>query len=244
MEEIREELSALFRKYGLGDICGETEPVSGGLMHKMYKVRTVSKAYAVKCLNPEIMKRPGVLENYAQAEDLERILENRNMMLLQAAQTGLNEARRALPSMRAPDDPDMDPKNIMWNEGKAYVIDLECLGYGNPVESCLNLSLQWAGTVNGRYSAENLEAFFKGYLSVYDNGFRSYEDLYGIAYTWVEWLIYNIRRALGLEGDTEDEIRLGEAEVRNTIERIGYLMEIEEDVRQVLGNLPGECEEK
>ena len=42
-----------------------------------------------------------------------------------------------LPSMKAVDDPDMDPKNIMWNEGVPYVIDLECLDYGNPISGCL-----------------------------------------------------------------------------------------------------------
>ena len=87
----------------------------------------------------------------------------------------------------------MDPKNVMWSDGKAYVIDLECLDYGNPVASVLNLAMQWAGTVNGKYSSRNLEAFFRGYISKYDNGFRSYGELYGIVYSWVEWLEYNIR---------------------------------------------------
>ncbi len=40
-------------------------------------------------------------------------------------------------------------------------------------------------------------AFFDGYLEAYDNCFRGYSDVAGVAYTWVEWLEYNIRRALG-----------------------------------------------
>ena len=78
-----------------------------------------------------------------------------NLFLLKDAQDKLNNARRMLPAMSAIDDPDMDPKNIMWHEDKAYVIDLECLERGNPIATCLNLALQWAGTVNGRYSKEN-----------------------------------------------------------------------------------------
>ncbi|MBP3296977.1 MAG: aminoglycoside phosphotransferase family protein [Lachnospiraceae bacterium] len=290
-------------------------------MHKMYKVRTETDTYAVKCLNPEVMKRPGVLDNYKRAEALERILEKEcipivpalsfegkkmieaggrfyyifhwqvgritddnaisksqcylageilgrihgidpqraraedaeisaidfaayvseaekknssiaglltdHLLLLKEAQDKLNHARRMLPAMQAIDDPDMDPKNIMWHEGRAYVIDLECLERGNPIVTCLDLALQWAGTVNGRFSEDNLTSFLKGYLSAYDNGFRSYDELFGISYTWVEWLEYNIRRALGMEGTNEEDIRLGKEEVRNTIGRIRYLGEIE-----------------
>ena len=332
MKEQFEHISALFKVCGLGDIVGEIEMVSGGLMHKMYKVRTISEAYAVKCLNPEIMKRPDALDNYERAEALERLLElnivpiipaisfgkkkmleqdgyyyyvfrwqegsitdwnnisfeqcykageilaeihridshnaesvdpeissidfdnyikkaeiinsnikdllKDNLSLLEEAQNKLNAARSSLPSMSAIDDPDMDPKNIMWHDGKPYVIDLECLQRGNPISSCLNLALQWCGTVNGIFSKENLEAFFAGYLSLYDNGFRSYDEIFGIAYTWVEWLEYNIRRALGIDSSDSEEKKLGEEEVKSTIGRIRYLHEIERDIQAVLENLP------
>ena len=161
------------------------------------------------------------------------VLED-NLELLENSQEKLNEARRRLPSLRAICDDDMDPKNIMWDEGKAYVIDLECLDYGNPVSSCFNLSLQWSGTVNERFEKENLVAFYKGYLKAYDNGFRSYDKLFGIAYTWVEWLEYNIRRALGMEGKEEEEIKLGAEETIRTIDRIRYLNSIEDDICSVL----------
>lgn len=328
MQKIIEEL---FERVGLGKISGEITPVSGGFMHRMYKVCSTSGVYAVKCLNPEIMKRPGVFENYSAAEELEARLESagipivpalsygkkkmvevagryfyifrwqegritgfdniteeqcftagsilgrihaidpheadpeepdisridfkayaseaseknadiaklleENLFLLEGAQEKLNDVRKNLPCLRAIDDPDMDPKNIMWNEGKAYVIDLECLERGNPVSSSLNLALQWAGTVTGKYNRENLKAFYEGYLKEYDNGFRAYDGLYGIAYTWVEWLEYNIRRALGIESADAEDMKLGAEEVRRTIERIRYLSSIEGDVCAVLAGL-------
>ena len=162
-----------------------------------------------------------------------RVLED-NLELLENSQEKLNEARRRLPSIRAICDDDMDPKNIMWDDGKAYVIDLECLDYGNPVSSYFNLSLQWSGTVNEKFEKENLIAFYKGYLKAYDKGFRSYDKLFGIAYTWVEWLEYNIRRALGMEGKEEEEIKLGAEETIRTIDRIRYLNSIEDDICSVL----------
>ena len=53
MNEEYKTASAVFEKYGLGEITGPVEPVTGGLMHKMYKVQTGSGTYALKCLNPE-----------------------------------------------------------------------------------------------------------------------------------------------------------------------------------------------
>ena len=321
MEEIKTIISNLFSQYNLGDVTGDISPVSGGLMHKMYKVQTERETYAVKCLNPQIMKRPDVFENYARAEALEKILEenglpivpalifdgkkmleldgqyfyifawqdghitdmeniskeqcfkageilgqihaldsqnidasepelstinfsdylkpgDENLELLEYAQTRLNQARKMLPPMKAISNDDMDPKNIMWQNGAPHVIDLECLAYSNPIESCLNLSLQWAGTVNQKFSKENLTAFFKGYLSAYDNGFRSYNELFGITYTWLEWLEYNLKRAQGMEAKTEEEIQLGRTEVVNTIARIKYLHSIEKEVCDVLETLP------
>lgn len=349
---MKKKISKLFDQYGIGRVLTDPLSVSGGLMHKMYKVEATTGTYAVKCLNPQIMKRPGVFENYARAEKLEVILEEQglpivpalttkldslrtsespkpsvgsaqmssvkkmlecggdyfyifrwqegsitaydsitedqcriagellgrihkidsqniearppvlsqidfdtflhsarekdsciapllqqNLELLKSCQEKLNQARRKLPAMKAITNDDMDPKNVMWYKGQPYIIDLECLDYANPISSSLNLALQWSGTVSGDFKKEKLAAFYRGYLTAYDNGFRSYDQLFGIAYTWLEWLEYNIRRALGQEAASPEEIRLGEEEVKNTIGRIKYLNEQEEEITSVLNAL-------
>ncbi len=366
---MKEVIKSLFIKYGLGELKGDITTVSGGLMHKMFKVQTDKGTYAVKCLNPEIMKRPGVFDNYKRAETLESILEKNkipivpaltfngkkmleedgryfyifnwqeghitdpdnitkgqcykageilgrihaiqgdievhpctsehvelrpvtndsevhsstsehgelhpvvhdnnessapelsnidfhaylenarkqesnisrvleeNLELLKYAQNQLNEARKKLPPMKAISNDDMDAKNIMWHNGEPFVIDLECLDYSNPISSCLDLSLQWAGTVNEKFNSDNLKAFYNGYLDAYDNGFRSYDELYGIAYKWLEWLEYNLKRALGIEGTTDEDINLGASETINTISRIKYLHSLEKDIQAVLKSL-------
>ena len=328
---MNDKISKLMKRCGLGEVTAEIKPVPGGLMHRMYKVQTSSGIYAVKCLNPEIMKRKTARENYAVAEALEARLEkaripmvaamtlkgrtmqeldgdffyifpwqkgritdantvtaeqcrkagellgkihaidskavapkapelseidfaeyarmaqkagnsvaellSESVELLSAAQKRLNESREALPAIVSICDDDMDPKNVMWFRGKPFVIDLECLAYGNPVGAFVDLALQWAGMTNGVYRRENLEAFYEGYRSAYDNGFLAYDTLYGIAYTWVEWLAYNIRRALGLEGGSEEERQLGEWEVRNTIARIKALGDAEKEICGTLREL-------
>ncbi len=323
-------ITSLMQTCGLGNVISPIEQVSGGFLHRMYKVVTEGGTYAVKYLNPEIMGREGVLANYERAEKIEGILEKEdipivaaitvngkkmqntdgqyfyifhwqegqitdwnnitneqcytagnilgkihaidpqkvshkepemshidwqeylcraeeqnseittvladNIQLLIAATKELNRAKKFLPDLLCISNEDMDPKNIMWNDGKPYVIDLECLDYGNPVSHVLQLSLQWSGITTCNLEVEKITAFFDGYLNAYDNGFRTYSDVLGLAYTWVEWLEYNIQRALGSCAD-EQERCMGISEVRNTIDRIKYIRSMEEEIKEVFDRL-------
>lgn len=320
-------IAELMKKCGLGIVTVPIEPVSGGFMHRMYKVKTDVGVYAVKHLNPEIMRRENVHDNFKRAEEIEVILENEdipivpamvlsgkkmqelhgnyfyifrwqeghitdwdnitleqcrmagnilgkmhaicpqkvahkepelsrinwkeyvqravtekneiapileeNLQLLIHAEEALNGARASLPDVQCISNEDMDPKNIMWENGEPLVIDLECLDYGNPISHALQLALQWSGIVSCNMDVEKIVAFFAGYLEAYDNCFRGYSDIFGLAYTWVEWLEHNIRRALGTCAD-EAERTLGISEVRNTIRRIQYIQSKEKEIKNVL----------
>ena len=346
--EITSFITQLFETLSLGTVTVPITPVSGGFMHRMYKVCTENHTYAVKHLNPEIIKRPTAKENYKKAERLEAILEDEgipivpaltfdgkkmqelegnyfyifdwhngsitdwnkitpeqcwkvgniqgrihaikfgeiesaekedftpelsridwnkyivqaasdatgtgletrtnvsiniitpakeiesllkeNLSLLEYAQTELNKARKSLPNITTIIDEDMDPKNVMWEKGQPFVIDLECLDYGNPVSSAIQLSLQWAGITLCDFDLEKQKAFFQGYFEAYDNGFRDYKKVFGLTYTWIEWLEYNIKRALG---DCQDkaEQQVGLAEVKNTINRIKYIRKMEDKIK-------------
>ena len=316
----------------LGHVILPITSVSGGFLHRMYKVETRNGFYAVKHLNPEIMKRPKVLENYARADLLEKKLEEAgipivpsleksgkkmqkygddyfyifcwldgritdwdnitpeqceeagkiqgqihaieqkeiphaeasrseidwasytkdaeskksaiadilrdNEDLLIYATESMNLARQALPDIECITNEDMDPKNVMWKDGKPYVIDLECLDYGNPANSALQLALQWAGVTTCSLDYGKMKAFFEGYLKSWESAFREYGEIFGVAYTWVEWLEYNVIRALGQCQDEEDK-KLGESEVRNTIGRIRYIYEREDEIKAHLKKIFG-----
>ena len=81
---MNDKITKLMKSCGLGEVTAEIKPVSGGLMHRMYKVQTSSGIYAVKCLNPEIMKRKTARENYAVAEALEARLEEARVPMVAA----------------------------------------------------------------------------------------------------------------------------------------------------------------
>ena len=334
MAEIKDLIIRLFKELGLGEVCAPIENVSGGFMHRMYKVTAGgtegSRSFAVKHLNPEIMKRPQAQANYARAEKLEVILEKaglsivpalcfndkkmqelegsyfyifdwhdakvtdwnnitedqcflagntlgrihaidfdlnevaeqgapelchidwkkyetqameskseiadllkENLELLEYAQNQVNEARINLPDIIRISDEDMDPKNVMWENGKPLVIDLECLDYGNPASHVLQLTLQWSGITTCNLNLNLVRSFFEGYHQAYDNGFHDYQKIFGLAYTWIEWLEYNIQRALGACAD-EAERQMGLEQVVQTINRIKYLREKEDDIKKEL----------
>ncbi len=327
---IDELIADLMIKCGLGAVISPIEPVSGGLMHKMYRVKTDSGIYAVKHLNPVIMGREGVFDNYERAEKMECLLEKENIPIVPAltvhgkklqntgghyfyifnwqnghitdwnhiskeachmagnilgrihaidprnishkepefsnipwqayvrkasdekneiapiladnvalliyAEKELNRARASLPDIICISDEDMDPKNVMWDKGEPRVIDLECLDYGNPISHSLQLALQWSGITNCNMDIEKMLAFFDGYLAAYDNCFRAYSSVFGLAYTWVEWLEYNIQRALGTCTDQAEQL-LGISEVKNTIYRIKYIRNNEKGIKEALDSL-------
>lgn len=69
---------------GLGDLIARPRRVAGGFLHKMYRIETVSGTYALKLLNPVIMKRADVMENFRRAERLERILQENGIPMIPA----------------------------------------------------------------------------------------------------------------------------------------------------------------
>ena len=326
---MEDKIIRLFESIGLGEVVAPIQSVSGGFMHRMYRVDTKEQSYAMKCLNPEIMKRTEARENYRRAEELEKQLEDagipivpalslsgkkmqefegsffyifkwqegkitewdhitptqckmagniqgrihaiapktvekpeaemceidwekfieeaysqnseiadllkENKELLVYATEAVNKARLALPGMECIVDEDMDPKNVMWQDGKPVVIDLECLDIGNPVSSVIQLSLQWSGITTCKLDFDNLKAFFEGYWDAYDNGFRQYGDVFGLAYSWVEWLEYNVQRALGQCQDAKEQ-EMGISEVKNTVNRIRYFHDMEQEILECVKN--------
>lgn len=63
-----EKLTKLCRLLQLGEVIAPPAPVSGGLLHKMFRVETTRGVFAVKILNPEVMTRPGALNNMRTGE--------------------------------------------------------------------------------------------------------------------------------------------------------------------------------
>lgn len=70
---IKEKLEILCHKLDFGCIRNQPQKVLGGLLHEMVKIETTKGLYAVKVLNPSIMKRKDVIRNYIFSEKVAKI---------------------------------------------------------------------------------------------------------------------------------------------------------------------------
>ncbi len=57
----------------LGEIVGIPEAISGGLLHRMYAIKTTQGKYAIKALNPQIMLRPVAMQHIIHSEQIANI---------------------------------------------------------------------------------------------------------------------------------------------------------------------------
>ena len=78
------DLETVIKNLGLGNLTAQPQRVTGGYLHKMFKLETTTGKYAVKLLNPVIMKRPGVLDDYKRAESIEQILSEHSIPIVPA----------------------------------------------------------------------------------------------------------------------------------------------------------------
>ena len=369
------------QQFGLGELTARPERVSGGLMHKMYRVETSAGVYALKLLNPVIMKRPDAMGNYQKAEKLERILQKNDIPVIPAlekdglkmqcldgryyylfdwfggkaldwdeigevhcrlagkllakihripcaeggslpgqeirkiaeredkgtavqevreisgqetkesagqgvreilngesgeasgqegivgedwdsyieqaaevcpeiagelaesrellyeAQRAYHAAIKGVPNVRCICDGDMDCKNVLWKGNEPYIIDLECLDYGNPFTEMYQLALSWAGGAVCDLDFARFRGFIEEYGREYGDVPVDWKTLSGMGYSWLDWLAYNVRRSLGIECADEEERQLGVRETLETIRRIRYYASVREELVEWLGRI-------
>ena len=131
----------------------------------------------------------------------------------------------------------MDCKNVLWVNGKPVIIDLECLDYGNPFMEMYQLALSWSGYELCRIDYELFKTFITSYHNVYGGIQADVKALYGIGFGGLEWLEYNIKRALMIECEDEEERELGIEQVRQTTQRIIFYHSIKEELLQNLSTV-------
>lgn len=77
-------IKKLVKKCELGEILEKPIRVSGGLLNRMYKVKTTNGTYAIKLLNSEVMKRENAKTNHIFAESVSNIAKDNNVSCLPA----------------------------------------------------------------------------------------------------------------------------------------------------------------
>ncbi len=67
----------------LGNVINASK-LSGGLMHKMFKVETDKGTYAIKILNPEVMSRGDAYDNFVISEKISNLAKNNGIIVSSA----------------------------------------------------------------------------------------------------------------------------------------------------------------
>ena len=73
---------------GVGTPMGSPVPVTGGLLHRMWRVETQCGTLAVKVLNPEIISRPDAKQNYRISEKVAKIANDMGVPAVVAKTVG------------------------------------------------------------------------------------------------------------------------------------------------------------
>jgi len=131
-----EKIEKLCKKYNLGNLKGKPEIVTGGLMHKMYHVSTDQGEYAIKLLNPDIMKRTEALQNTVNSEIVSNAL--RNVVPLVSAKC-------------------FDGKHIIELDGSFYVIFDWLEGKSIFVPNISEYHCEQIGRILGKIHAANIK---------------------------------------------------------------------------------------
>ncbi|WP_339255166.1 hypothetical protein [Paenibacillus sp. FSL P2-0136] len=68
----------------MGLLSGVPEQIFGGFLHRMYRVTTNQAEYAVKALNPQLMRKEAVMNNMIAAEKVAMLARSQGVNALSA----------------------------------------------------------------------------------------------------------------------------------------------------------------
>lgn len=129
---------------------------------------------------------------------------------------------------------DMDSKNVLWLDGEFRIIDLECLSWESPYLELYDLALNWAGYEECAIDQGKLKALVKAYEQGGGRLTEDWECLYEAEkVAKLDWLEFNLKRALGLEGDEGDK-PLGVSMVKWAMRHLQYYAEARDQILEAL----------
>ena len=120
---------------------------------------------------------------------------------------------------------DLDRKNVIWQDDKAFIIDWEASGYINPTIELIQVAWYWSGGDKENIDYNKFKRIINSYKQSYKRKIDKNIDILINAdnYGGLAWLDYNLKRSLCIENKyDQDEIQLAENEVVQSLNEIKY----------------------
>ena len=120
---------------------------------------------------------------------------------------------------------DLDRKNVMWQDEKAFIIDWEASGYINPTIELIQVALYWSGGDIENINYNKFEKVIESYKQNYKGNIDKNIDILINAdiYGGLAWIEYNLKRSLCIENNYDkEEISLAENEDIQSLKEIKY----------------------
>ena len=132
---------------------------------------------------------------------------------------------------------DLDRKNVMWQDDKAFIIDWEASGYINPTIELIQVAWYWSGGDIENIDYNKFEKVINSYKQNYKGNIDKNIDVLINAdvYGGIAWIEYNLKRSLGIGNDyDEEEIKLAENEVIQSLKEIKYNVSQFEKITKIM----------
>lgn len=113
---------------------------------------------------------------------------------------------------------DLDPKNIMWKNDKPYIIDWEAAGYVNPFQELIEVLNYWIPDETGKYNKAKFDVLIQAYTESMNICNANWDVILDCSFDgMLGWLEYNIKRAVGMEGDRANDLQEGMQQTEGTV---------------------------
>ncbi|MDE6470462.1 MAG: phosphotransferase [Eubacterium sp.] len=201
--------------------------IIGQILARIHKLESLTSEDEIKKLN--IDWDLYISKACKQNSKISKTLINNREILYEYQDKG-NAALEKLHKIKTICNGDMDSKNVLWVDGKPQIIDLESLSYSNPYVELFQLALCWCGYESCSLKYDLLEAFVRAYIDKYGPFEIDWDTVFYSNLGRLEWLEYNIKRALFIECNNKKEQKLGAEQVKETMKHILYYDKIHYDL--------------
>lgn len=132
---------------------------------------------------------------------------------------------------------DLDPKNVLWNNGMPIIIDWEASSLENPYKELIEVALYWSGFSSSKFDISKFKIIIEEYSKINDcDEVNWYFVICGNLIERFKWLDYNLKRSLKIIAVTSEEKNIAEKEVSNTINDINRYLELIGTIYEILTN--------